>query len=808
MRLNRFYIFQKCHGIEHKRLIYFNQISSKELLRLKNKIIALLIGSILVCQFCGCGAGTAGQQESSAVAGSSKESYESSIDAASVQNMDSSDNSLDAYSYIVNSPLRVDRKAGDMGVLTSCFVGSSSGFYLKKHFFETMEDSYDELSIANVQGETNTVTWEYGKDQEWAKQVWAAGPVLGTDCYLTHSVGKLETGDSVTLVREWDEDGQLLKEIPLAFLGNEKLDSLLLDQSGYLHIAYAEVMESMEGEIWHYDIVTSDGEVLTDYTMDRNAYQFPRLLPMYDNQVALEVQKAVMDGEKIIGWERTLQTFDMETGETTEQAKLQESFGTVENPEKVQYYAFTLLDENTLLYTNAKGLYRSGLKGEQPELLYQWNRHGINVSDVPALQPFGDGRIGLVYEDSGRMNYLCLEPTTESVEIFELTMAVPSYMEASYRPIVARFNKQYPNCNITLKTDYEETMLLTELMAGKGPVLIDSSLTGFDNQEKLWEPLDGVLEQLGILGELNQAVMELGEINGRLYGIVTDFFVETVVTGDQELQSWDYETFLQCIADRPGLEAVMNSNTVQDGWYFINRFLIHGLDDNYLLDAENGTTRFDSEEFRNVLEIAGKYCERQDYVYPGETMLEGKVLCNILNIWKPEDMELYRKVYGDDINFVGFPTKDGSKHYLQGHSPITIRRTAGKEEKEAACAFLGLLLSYECQSELAADMNYALSVRKDVLQEQIDSIAQMDADTPLFVSGFDQMKLGEQADAELDGKLLYGLIEKAEPDKSFPRGLTKIIVEELDNYFAGSVDGETVIKNLTNRVELYLGEQQ
>ena len=349
---------------------------------------------------------------------------------------------------------------------------------------------------------------------------------------------------------------------------------------------------------------------------------------------------------------------------------------------------------------------------------------------------------------------------------------------------------------------------MTELMAGKGPVLIESSLTGFENQEKLWEPLDGVLEQLGILGELNQAAMELGAINGRLYGIVTDFFVETVVTGDQELQSWDYETFLQCIADRPEIEAVMNSNTVQDGWYFINRFLVHDLDDNYLLDAENGTTRFDSEEFRNVLEIAGKYCERQDYVYPGETMLEGKVLCNILSIWKPEDMELYRKVYGDDINFIGFPTKDGSKHYLQGHSPITIRRTASKEEKEAACAFMGLLLSYECQSELAADMNYALSVRKDVLQEQIDSIAQMDEDTPLFVSGFDQMKLGDQADAELDGKLLYGLIEKAEADKSFPRGLTKVIAEELSNYFAGSVDEETVIKNLTNRVELYLGEQQ
>ena len=238
---------------------------------MNRKIVSAILAAEVILNLCGCSAGAAGQQESSAAPAQSKESYESSIDATSVHNMDSSDNSLDAYSYIVNSPLRADRKAGDLGVLTSCFVGSSSGFYFKKHFFETMEDSYDELSIANVQGETNTVTWEYGKDQEWGKQAWAAGPVLGTDCYLTHSIEKLETGDSVTLVREWDEDGQLLKEIPLAFLGNEKLDSLLLDQSGNLHITYAEVLESMEGEIWHYAIVASDGEAVTDYTMDRNA---------------------------------------------------------------------------------------------------------------------------------------------------------------------------------------------------------------------------------------------------------------------------------------------------------------------------------------------------------------------------------------------------------------------------------------------------------------------------------------------------------------------------------------------------------
>ena len=56
-----------------------------------------------------------------------------------------------------------------------------------------------------------------------------------------------------------------------------------------------------------------------------------------------------------------------------------------------------------------------------------------------------------------------------------------------------------------------------------------------------------MVEQLGIAKELQPAALELGKINGTLYGIVPDLRLRTLVTGSPELRDWNYETFLQCI---------------------------------------------------------------------------------------------------------------------------------------------------------------------------------------------------------------------------------------------------------------------
>lgn len=53
---------------------------------------------------------------------------------------------------------------------------------------------------------------------------------------------------------------------------------------------------------------------------------------------------------------------------------------------KSDYRGCTLLDEKTLLYADGKGLYRSGLAGENPEILYTWSNHGVSASEIKAMQ--------------------------------------------------------------------------------------------------------------------------------------------------------------------------------------------------------------------------------------------------------------------------------------------------------------------------------------------------------------------------------------------------------------------------------------
>ena len=137
---------------------------------------------------------------------------------------------------------------------------------------------------------------------------------------------------------------------------------------------------------------------------------------------------------------------------------------------------------------------------------------------------------------------------------------------------------------------------------------------------------------------------------------------------------------------------------------------------------------------------------------------------------------------------------------------MTVRRTASKEEKEVACAFIDFLLSYECQSQTADDRNFALSVRKDVLEEQISG---MDENTVVHdrAAGKD-IRLGDNLDKETDAQILYDLMDKARPRKYFPRELNSILSEELEQYFSGVITEDMLIEHLENRVGLYLSEQQ
>ena len=759
---------------------------------MKKRICSILLAFLLLSQLPGCGAETDSPQNGSepgiSEASSSEETGEFEnvseiLDAMAIQSLAGKDNSLDAYSLTVNLPLRVERPEGAIaGGGSEIFLGDTRAYYFQKHLFENVEECWDELAYVTVQRESGQKVFER------KNQVWNVGAVFGTDHWLRLEYEKREEDSYDFFLSELDEEDQALRRIPLTCLDGSgfaevitSLSGFMMDGSGRIHL------KRLTQEGWRYEILSPEGEVLADYRPLGSS--LGRFVPLYDGRVAVQVKDTNQGFDS-----GTLQYLDPETGKTVTLATL-----------AAGVYYCTLLEENTLLYADQKGVYRSGLSGENPELLYQWSNHGIIAADVKAMQA-SDERIALIYESGEEMNYLCLEPTTEEVEVRKITLAVPSYMDSFYRTVATQFNRRYPSCRVEIKSTYDETALLTELIAGKGPVLIDTILIGFEEQKKLWQPLDEIFEQLGIAQELEPSALELGKIDGTLYAAPSDFTLSTLLTGETELQDWDYDTFLQCVKERPELEAIFDCDEAGDyGTYFIMSFLNQGLEDSYLLDAESGTTYFDSDRFRDVLEMAKKYCVRKEAVPAGDSLTEGKVLCNRLTVQKPEDIALIRICGGEDINYIGYPTKDGAEHFLEAGNMLAIRKTATKEEKEIACAFLEMFLSYEGQYEASKDINFGLSVRRDILEEQI---ARMDEHSMPFLSNWGQITLGDRVDREKDRETLLRLIGEAKPKKYFPKELSAILLEELRQYFADGITQDMVIDHLKNRVELYLNEHR
>lgn len=710
------------------------------------------------------------------------------------------DNTQDEYSAAIHAPLVPERPEGELGGGLKYALGSSCGAVFKKHLFDPVENCWDELKTVSDQGEEISVRLAFREDTH--NQAWGMGSIVGSDHFMMldmDSSGAEGEGWRYSLI-EIDETEQVVRTIHMDFLsadGREAPDKIMVDSSGNIHFITAYLGYNLENEAAeqqnYYFIADNEGTLLAKYDysgMDT------RLVALYDGRVAIYSQ--LRDDEGRISGSR-LEYADMVTGKTV----LLTEFGQdAPKPFSGETY-YTLWDEKTLLYADNQGLHFADLSGNMTGDAYIWSRHGIHFTQVEEIQIQENGRINLIYIDTkGDGNLLCLEPTQEHREIREIVFAVPSYMKEIYNASVVEFNKKYPAYHIELKTDYEETALLTELMSGTGPVLVDTRLTGFDEHRELWMPLQGLFAGEEWKNVLIPKAMELGEIDGTLYGVVSNFQLRTVVTTAKETADWDYEAFLDGIENNASIQAIFNGQN--DIWSFMASFLIHGLEDNYLLNVQDGTTRFDSDEFRRVLRLAAVYCNGEENTEPGELLLEGKVFCNTIDITRPEQIDLYRIIYGEDINYIGYPTSDGSAHYIDSDSPLAIRDTATDEEKRVAGAFLQMLLSKEGQQESMKDPNFDLSVRRDMLEEQINQINET---TSAMAYGFPQITLGDNYDRESDAGMLYDLLEKAEPRKTFPRELNSILIEELEEYLAGTITEDILIERLTKRVELYLAEQ-
>lgn len=699
------------------------------------------------------------------------------------------DNTTDDYQAVMKQPLKKIKVEGDLSGAGAVFVCENGCARQGMHTFSSYKEDWSGANGITADGREYEIKIMVDPERV-GRQIDLLAPISGRDGYVASFS---ERGANGKQIKYWfyvlDANYQVIRSVQANMAEGRQIDRLLGDGEGNFHVICEDKSKKA------YAVISPEGEVLfekevTAVVSELRAFGGGRvLLEETENGQQAAV---IRQGEANLG-----------TGTFSELPVFQDE--TIKKKMAEYVYFVMPIDEWRLVWCAKEGILSYDSTSKELKTLYRWSNHGIVPNWVNDLTITNEGSIEMLYVDENEdgLSYLKLEPTKEKKEIKSITFAVRPGNKEKFEQAAAFFQKKYPDYVIVVKDDYDETNLLTQLGAGDGPVLVDTSLTGFEELEKLWQPLDGFLEQAGLLDEIIPETLELGKIGGVTYGIVRDFQIQTLLIRDSGPRDWDYGGFLQALEDFDG--ATLTNRYVQSSADLRYRYfdiLKNGYEDNYYFSANSGKTIFGTAEFERVVSLSKKAL-RCPPAEEGKALREGEVLCECG--WVPSIMtafKLRRRLEANGERAIGYPTKNGARHRLEAISPIAIRNTATQEDKQIAYTFLKVYLSKEAMET----HDIFLPVRKDVLEDLFMEY-QETVENEKLRGEYNPNSMPE-IDWEKDVEFLYGLIRNSIAQRSFPTGLEQIFDEEFDDYLEGRIDGNALSNHVEKRVNLYLMEQK
>ena len=388
---------------------------------------------------------------------------------------------------------------------------------------------------------------------------------------------------------------------------------------------------------------------------------------------------------------------------------------------------------------------------------------------------------------------------------------------------VTAFNNANPDYYVEIITcpegvsaqDYwaRETL---EIMAGNGPDIFTK------NQQSTFMTYvnKGVIEDLAPYIERDIQVekylpesLYAYEYNGKVYGIESDFTLSLLV-GSKEIfgdtTGWTLEEAMEIMEQSPELLAFDNMGTPG---YILKRLLSYG---NVAIN--------DYTTIRSCMEFDKMYSKAlpaDTPAIPGQTILVVQELIKSPIAWA--DMEA---LYAQELTPIGFinEQQEGIRHESTAWSI-----NAASENKEGAWEFLKFLLSEEYQRQKIKDyQSFGFSPLKSLVEEQLEFYSK-----PLVTTSYVDPDTGEtvvytQAHplsramcspyssageieymSEEQLQMIETLIERSKINCfSWDEIGRKIISEEAQVYFNDGCTLDDAMRNIQNRIDLYVSETQ
>lgn len=373
--------------------------------------------------------------------------------------------------------------------------------------------------------------------------------------------------------------------------------------------------------------------------------------------------------------------------------------------------------------------------------------------------------------------------------------------------------KPYMSADGVMTTDDVNKFIMvmnTELLSGKGPDILDTSMASAENwiNKKLLANLsdlmkaDSTFDQSQLFGQ----ILEGMKVNGKLFEMPMNFILTSMLVGDEDAikasgiqiddQHWNWDDFAEIG------EKLMEDKKYKSalGGYPPEQFLIRQIRSDYRrwVDTVNKQARFETDAFTELLKQT-------------KALYERKVLSSDSTEGDNPETYFYPASISSFQSYLSLSSiYSSSKLYLTpsseetgiGVSFLTTEALAMNEKssvKQEAWEFIKFVVSEEMQFSPAYEPEYSsFMINKNAYRKWIKAI--QDKGMIELMDGT-TVKVTEQDLQELDQ-----LIARANKLIIDDHKVLTIVAEEAKAYFVGQKSADEVAKMIQNRVMTYLNE--
>ncbi len=490
-----------------------------------------------------------------------------------------------------------------------------------------------------------------------------------------------------------------------------------------------------------------------------------------------------------------------------------------------------------------------------------WINSDVNGSYVSDYTVLSDGRILLLSEDwtgdevSHELVFLTKTNSSE-LPVKELISLKVLYLDYDLKKKVIDFNKSNDKYRIVVEnydlTDYEaaQTQYRMDMVTGNASDIIlidDSSITKLANKgilEDLYPWIDQDEEYRR--DDFFQNVFDAYSVDGKLYGITSAVNIVSLMAKEKfvgNTSGWTAKDLMEL------------SNTLPEGTEFFEYGskqgvlnMLVGYDLNSYINWLTGECRFNSDDFKYLMEFANKYEESSDiiplmrsdiaieepiyddgyvdeeYLTTPEKIAMDRLILIQLYASSLTDYQYTISQFNETPTVIGYPSMEGNGTYISGMG-TTLGINASSSHKEGAWQFIRYMLSEE-----ASEDSWGVPVRKDVFEEKMKE--QM---TPTYFGEDDynyvpedDWKIAEDGRIEQPKNQIYmgnetvylyaptqemadqfeALYKSTSTLYGYNDEILSIINEETAAYFEGQKDAASVADIIQSRLLIYVNENR